>query len=250
MVKFIPIRGTTSQINNTPIVNGQVLFETSNSDGQNHIYVDTDSERVPMGISEWSQVRNKPFETIGSGLTVVNDVLTADDVTWSQVRNKPFETIGSGLTVVNGVLNANVNVRNWDDVSNKPFETIGDGLTVDGNNRLNANVRIVRLTTEGSTGTGNVSEYQRLWVNTSGTSAFSEIMGTRHMQYSQTLSTTENTVYEFSTGSITDNSAIDVFTSIWGFDPINVSVSSGTCRVTFPPYDTSNTTMICRIYIK
>lgn len=248
MTQFSPIRGTTSQINNTPIIDGQLLFEIKNSNGQNHIYIDVDSERLPMGISEWSQVQNKPFETIGSGLSVTNNVLSADDQTWSQIQNKPFERIGSGLSVVNGVLNANVGTPRWTEVDDKPFSSIGEGLNVDSSNRLNANVRNVEMSMQG-TATATSSKYQQIDVNTNGTVVSTEIDGTRFMQYSQTLNTASTTVYTFTNSAITNNSAVDVFTDIWGIDPTNVNISNGTCTVTFAPVETA-TSMICRIYIK
>lgn len=253
MTQFSPIRGTSTQINNTPVVDGQLLFEVSNLSGQNHIYIDIktdydDEIRVPLGISEWSQVQHKPFETIGSGLSVNNNVLSADDQTWNQIGNKPFETIGSGLTVVDGVLDTNVSTPKWSEIDNRPFSSIGVGLTVDSNNRLNANIRSVQLTTQG-TGTASSPQYQQLAVNDSGTTTNSEIDGTKFMEYSQNLSTSDSTVYTFSSSEITANSAIDVFTSIWGIDPTNVSASNGTCTVTFAPVETA-TSMICRIYIK
>lgn len=394
MTQFLPIRGTATQINNTPIVDGQVLFETSNSNGQNHIYVDikthssvlpnnfiTDSPyyvnydstfltihstndiivekwhtgsaygalvkhknqtneivltpvfvsndedevafyqndtahtrwsyftfndttwyisrgdsvssessfsptdvlyetslivntesvateipsweavgaeflnflyngtRVPIGISDWEQVTDKPFETIGNNLTVVNNVLSADDQTWNQILNKPFSSIGSGLTVTNGVLSANVATPSWSTIDNKPFTDIGVGLTVDSNNRLNADIRNIELSTEG-TSAQNTFRHQVLAINISGTSTSTEVNGTKYMQYQQTLDTTNNTVYTFSNADITNTSAVDVFTDIWGIDPISVNIETGICRVTFAPHDTANTSMTCRIYIK
>ena len=249
MTKFSPIRGTTTQINNTPIVDGQILFET-NLNGQNHIYVDVDELRIPVGISEWSQILHKPFETLGDGLTVVNGVLSVDAQSWEQILNKPFTSIGSGLTVTNGVLSANVSTPSWNNIDDRPFTSIGDGLTVDSNNRLNADIRSVQLTMQG-TGTASSSAYQRLRVNMEGTNVDSEINGSRYMEYSQNLSTSDNTVYTFSDSSITNNSAVDVFTDIYGIDPINVNITSGVCRVTFaPPETVISTPMLCRIYIK
>ena len=249
MTEFTPIRGTSTQINNTPIEDGQLLFETSSSNGRNHIYIDVDTSRITVGITRWNQLLNKPFETIGNGLSVTNNVLSADYQEWSQISHKPFNSIGSGLTVVDGVLNANVITPSWSELLGRPFTSIGEGLTVDSNNRLNANVRSVSVAMNGSKGTYNTFENQKISVNTNGTTVNTEIVGTKCMQYSQTLSTTNDTVYTFSSSEITTNSAIDVFTSIWGVDPINVNVSAGTCTVTFAPADTA-TSMMCRIYIK
>lgn len=243
-----PIRGTPTQIRNTPILDGQILFEVSNPDGQNHVYIDVDDNRYAVGLAYWNQLENKPFESIGYGLSVINGVLTADAQSWDMILEKPFERIGTGLTVTNGVLSANIGVPSWSDIVNKPFSSIGEGLTVDSNNRLNANVRSVVLSMEG-TGTASSPKYQQIAVNTNGTTVNAEIDGTKYMEYSQTLSTTVDTVYTFTSSVITNNSAVDVFTDIWGIDPTNVSISSGSCTVTFAPAD-SATNMRCRIYIR
>ena len=57
--------------------------------------------------------------------------------TWSAVANKPFESIGTGLSVDdNGALNGSSS--DWPDISNKPFESIGTGLSVDSSGVLSA----------------------------------------------------------------------------------------------------------------
>ena len=250
MTRFLPIRGTTTQINNTPVVDGQILFETNNSNGQNHIYVDVDNDRIPVGISDWSQVVNKPFETIGSNLAVVNNVLSATSQSWSQITNKPFNTIGSGLTVVDGALTANVPTPTWNNVNNKPFSSIGSGLTVDSDNKLNANVRSVSVSTRGTIGTDTTYRYEEVAVNMGGVTTYAEIEGTKCMQYTQTLDTVGYTIYNFVSLEITADSAVDVYSSIWGVSPTSVEISNGYCNVWFAPYDTPNTDLTCRIYIK
>lgn len=249
MTQFSPIRGTSAQIYATPIVDGQLLFEISNPNGQNHVYIDVDDDRFIVGLSDWIQLANKPFKTIGRGLSVDSSgTLSADFQSWDDITAKPFERIGSGLSVVNGTLNANVITPRWSEIDNKPFSSIGVGLTVDANNRLNANVRSVTLSMEG-TGTASSPKYQQIAVNTNGTTVNTEIDGTKYMEYSQTLSTTVDTVYTFTSSVITNNSAVDVFTDIWGIDPTNVNITSGSCTVTFGPAS-SATNMRCRIYIK
>ena len=55
----------------------------------------------------WDNVNNKPFNTVGSGLTVSDNVLSADGVsTWSEIQNKPFDAVAdqAGLMVDNGEL--------------------------------------------------------------------------------------------------------------------------------------------------
>lgn len=250
MTRFLPIRGTTTQINNTPVVDGQILFETNNSNGQNHIYVDVDNDRIPVGISDWSQVVNKPFETIGSNLAVVNNVLSATSQSWNQITNKPFNTIGSGLTVVDGALTANVPTPTWNNVNDKPFSSIGSGLTVDSNNRLNADVRSVSVSMDGTIGTNNTYRYEKVTINMNGTITNTEIKGTKCMQYTQTLDTVGYTVYNFVSSEITTDSAIDVYSSMWDVSPVSVEIHSGVCNVWFAPYETANTDLTCRIYIK
>ena len=159
MAKLLPVRGSQTTIANTPILDGQFLFETDQLEGCNHIYLDVSSQRIPVGIYNWNVIENKPFNTVGTGLTVDNDdlqiniqwlevtnkpfvqigsnltvslsgVLSADPQDWSIITNKPFESIGSGLSVVNNTLIANIPTQNWFDILNKPFETIGSGLNV------------------------------------------------------------------------------------------------------------------------
>lgn len=364
MGNFNPIRKTQSQIESTPIVDGQLLFVTDQNAGRNSIYLDVGTERKEIGRFDWSQITNKPFTsigtglnvtvdgelemtemwnnitdkpfaTIGSGLLVVNNTLTADVQTWNQIANKPFESIGVGLTVNNGALIAtgggtgvdwstevinkpfetigsglkvengaletditigwtsveskpfetvggglivvnnalttslawsditskpfntigntlsvvdgvlNVGTIEWNDVSNKPFVTIGSGLNIS-NNILTADIKTVTAPTSG-TASASATSFQTLTVNNS---VNTEINGTKYMEYSQTLSTINNTVYTFSNADITTNSVIEVFTDKFGLIPTDVSVSqNGQCTVTFAPQSLAST-VLCRIYIR
>lgn len=54
---------------------------------------------------------------------------TAMKTDWENVKNKPFTSIGDGLTVTDGVLSA-AGASTWDALTGKPFESVGDGLTV------------------------------------------------------------------------------------------------------------------------
>lgn len=230
MANILPIKGTTTDINNTPIVDGQLLFETNSTEGQNHIYIDVENNRIPIGIYDWGQIENKPFNSIGTGLTVTNGVLN----------------LSSPITV------------DWSDITDKPFNTIGDGLYVS-SNELKANVEEVTFEWEGSAAQDMV-RYQELSYSGNGSTTTDEINGSKYMEYSQTLSTNSNTVYTFTndSGDITANSAISVYTSVFGIRPTNISITSTstsagtlwTCTVTFPPYDYANTDMLCRIYIR
>lgn len=63
----------------------------------------------------------------GDGLTAYNDLpYFAGEATWSSLSGKPFSSIGSGLSVVAGVLSANgLTSVSWDDVTGKPsFATV------------------------------------------------------------------------------------------------------------------------------
>ena len=131
----------------------------------------------------------------------------------------------------------------WSALTNKPFSTIGNGLTVT-SDTLSADVKSVAVDHYG-TASQTTTRVQRIGVNGS----FTEIDGTKYMEYSQTLSTSQDTVYGFSNPNINSNSAIDVYTDIYGINPSSVSVSSGVCSVTFPKQATAQT-MTCRIYIK
>jgi len=63
----------------------------------------------------------------GDGLTAYNDLpYFAGSATWSSLTGKPFSSIGSGLSVVAGVLSANgLTSVSWSDVTGKPtFATV------------------------------------------------------------------------------------------------------------------------------
>lgn len=70
-----------------------------------------------------------------------------------------------------------------------------------------------------------------------------------HIDQQVTLNTTGNTSVTFTDSRITSATAIDVYTDIFGVNPISVDVKSGSCVIIFPPY-LDSTTITCRIYIK
>ena len=120
-----------------------------------------------------------------------------------------------------------------------------EGVTVS-NNILIADIKTVAAPTSGTASSSAVS-YQTLTVNSS---TNTEINGTKYMEYSQSLSTVNSTVYTFSNAAITTDSAIEVFTDKFGLIPTNVSVpQNGQCTVTFAPQSITSTVM-CRIYIR
>jgi hypothetical protein len=51
---------------------------------------------------------------------------------WSAVTGKPFETIGTGLSVTGGALNATGTTTTWATLAGKPFTNVGANLTVTG----------------------------------------------------------------------------------------------------------------------
>ena len=130
----------------------------------------------------------------------------------------------------------------WNALTGKPFSSIGAGLTVS-SDTLTANVSSVDVEQTG-TASSSASRDFTISVNNG-----SEYVIESYMQYSQTLSTSQDTIYGFSNPNINSNSAIDVYTDIYGINPSAVSVSSGVCSVTFPKQSTAQT-MTCRIYIK
>ena len=124
----------------------------------------------------------------------------------------------------------------WSDVSSKPFSTIGNGLTVS-SDALTADIKTVTVDSTG-TASNTGARYQR--VNINGTA--NEINGTKYME----ITNTSGSSYTFTNTAITTTSAIDVYTDTWGDNPSSVTVSSGTCTVTF----SASQTRSVRIYIK
>ena len=131
----------------------------------------------------------------------------------------------------------------WSALTGKPFNTVGNGLTVS-NNVLTANVHSVTVDHIG-TASATSARVQRVGVN----GTYYEIDGTKYMEYSQTLSTSADTVYTFTNSAITADSAVDVWTDIRGIIPSDQVTTSGQCVVTFPQQSTAQT-MTCRIYVK
>ncbi len=70
-----------------------------------------------------------------------------------------------------------------------------------------------------------------------------------YLDETETLSTTDPTVYTFTDAKITTSSVIDVYAEIFGIYPSSVIVTTGECVVTFPK-QTSAQSMTCRIYIR
>lgn len=246
---FSVMKASRDEINHTPIVDGQLFIETDQYDGldlskYNKIYMDNnindDIVRKELGITSWLGL-STPFKTLDTdSLTVESNVLKAKNKRWNQILDKPFETIGSTLSVKNGALTF---AYKWNEITNKPFYTIGYGLNVDSNGRLNADVPSVIAERIGSASDVETS-FQPLQIG----NLFYWFVDSVYMEYSQTLSTTNDTVFTFTSNTINADSFIEVYTSIWGVNPKNISVTNNNCVVTFPSHDTS-VNLKCRIYI-
>ena len=124
----------------------------------------------------------------------------------------------------------------WSDVTSKPFSTVGNGLTVT-SDTVAADIRTVTVDSTG-TASNTGARYQRVNINGTG----NEINGTKYME----ITSTSGSSYTFTNSAITSSSVIDVYTDTWGDNPSNVTVSSGTCTVTFG----ASKTRSVRIYIK
>lgn len=69
-----------------------------------------------------------------------------------------------------------------------------------------------------------------------------------HLEITQTLSTSGETTYTFTSNLITANSTIDVYASL-NMNYSAMNITAGQCTVTYPEQDTA-VSMTCKIYIK
>ena len=207
------MHSTRTEINNAPIVNGQIFIETDQiGTNYNKIYLDNNRNRIELGVSEWDSIINKPFETLGES----------------------FESD-------NGQLNAGIA---WINITNKPFNDLGNGINVSIDKKLNTDIYSLECDWYGNTSTSQGKEQA---VNINGTKK--SIHGSFHMEKEMTLSTIYDNIYTFHNSKIENNSQIEVYTSICGMNPRSVTVTNNKCVITFPKYGISNTQMKCRIYI-
>lgn len=249
MGSFAIMRGSKAEINDTPIVDGQLFIDIDQSNinvldstRYSDIYIDNNTNRIKLGITEWDNLV-KPFNFLDNETFDVDSlgVLSVKGIKWTDIINKPFESMGEHLKVVNNKLELDIK---WNEVTNKPFYTVGEGLNVDSNGNLNSDVFSVNVSQIGTASASDVS-YQSLVVN----NINSEIKETKYMEYTQPLNTTGNTIYTFNNSNINTDSIVEVYTSIWGVNPIEINVTNNTCIITFPEYNTANTDLTCRIYI-
>jgi hypothetical protein len=95
------------------------------------------SEKILGGISAFQangvQLTAANFDDMTDGFNVIDGGGGGGgSTTWSQVPGKPFNSIGTGLTVTGGALNADGAAPAWTTVTGKPFESVGNHLTVVG----------------------------------------------------------------------------------------------------------------------
>ena len=134
MASFTTVWGTRTEINNTPVVDGQLLFETNQDRAYTKLYNDTHI-RKEIGSYDWSVLINKPFESTGAGLVVNNGVISTGGLNWSEVINKPFNTLSNSF-VVNIDNELTLGNQIWGDVKLKPFRTIGSRLSVNADDEI------------------------------------------------------------------------------------------------------------------
>lgn len=233
-----------------PIVDGQFFIDTDPylpeddvMEDFNHMYMDYGDVRKEIGITSWYGLSSKPFERLDNDTIYAYNALDLEvrSQEWDEIVDKPFERIGSTLSVENGTLTF---AYKWNQIEDRPFYTIGYGLNVDSNGNLNANVSSVEVVQVGTASNTTVS-YQSLKIN----NVNNCLDDSMYMEDTQTLSTSNDTTFTFTNNAITPDSLIETYTSIWGVVPKNVDVSqNGICTVTFASYNTA-TSLTCRIYI-
>ena len=93
--------------------------------------------------------------------------------------------------------------------------------------------------------TGNLTDNRNYWMPDK--SGFLQVG--YEFESTQTLSTSTTTTFTFTSTDITANMALDVYSSIYGFNPTSATLASGSCTVVFPKY-TSAESLTCRICVK
>ena len=124
----------------------------------------------------------------------------------------------------------------YNDLSNKP--SLASVATSGSYNDLSNKPSIPSVSIAGSgTASSSATHSQQVTINSTPTN----IDGTVYMEYTATAST-----FTFTNAAITANSAIDVYTDTWGDNPSGVTVSAGTCTVSF----SASQARTVRIYIR
>lgn len=109
------------------------------------------------------------------------------------------------------------------------------------------NVALSNLVAIGTTGTASASAVSYQYIKAGGTNY--EIKGTKYMEQTKTLSTSNDVTYTFTNSAITTNSVIEPYASIYGIVPKSITVTNGSCVIVIPKY-TSAASCKVRIYIK
>ena len=98
-----------------------------------------------------------------------------------------------------------------------------------------------------SSGTASSTTVHKQTITVDGTGV--DVEGTIYMEQSVTLDASDPTIATFTNVAITANSKIDVYCSVWGMVPENVSCAAGTCAVTLPA-DEDESTVTVGIYVR
>ena len=124
----------------------------------------------------------------------------------------------------------------YSDLSGKP--SLASVATSGSYNDLSNKPSIPSVSIAGNgTASSSAIHSQQVTINSTATN----IDGTVYMEYTATAAT-----FTFTNAAITANSAIDVYTDTWGDNPSGVTVSAGTCSVSF----SASQARTVRIYIR
>lgn len=204
------MRGSRNEINNAPIVNGQIFIETDQVGTEyNKIYIDNNNERFVLGINNWDDIINKPFETIGDTLSTTNGKLSIK--------------------------------TDWSDITSKPFESLGYGVSVDDNGYLKTNINFVECGWNIDSQNESASQYIVINDNTT------LIHGSKYKEKNMFFVDNEDNICLFEGEEISEDSFITIYSSVWNLYPKKIIIKNNKCKIIFPPYDGWIT---CRIYIK
>ena len=220
------------------------LTSSGSLDGRVYIHMDLSDTDEPISFmvetdSSLTPVIQNTNVNINNGVYEIN--LATFDVDTATISNlvdvRPF--IKNADTVYSTDDPAMLSVDSLDYV---PIYDVSEGkpkkVTV---NNIGTSVTVGYTGTASATGV----KYQRIGINGN----YTEISGTKYMEQTQTLSTSNDTVYTFTNAAITTSSSIRIQCDIFGFAPKSSAVTNGSCVVTFPKYS-SAASMLCRIYIQ
>lgn len=96
MASFAPVVGTKTEIQNTPIVNGQFLMETDQGNS-NKCYVDHDNTRSAVGGSDISEV-TAPTTGTASQTTFARQTLTVNNSIHTEINGTKYMEYSQALS--------------------------------------------------------------------------------------------------------------------------------------------------------